>query len=99
MAGCFIRSFGSSVIVFIYRSSNSGLKRLVVGRLDFGLINPVNEGLTLIWVVALFSGLAGNDIWRKQSPFFGLPYNTALLWTAFIVLFINTFLTLADQHA
>ena len=53
------------------------------------MINPVTEGLTLIWGTALFSGLLGNELWAQKSFIGGLPFNNLMIYFSLVVLIVN----------
>jgi len=94
MVGCFICSSSPSASPSTSPSSSSILKRHKIGRLDLGVINPVTEGLTLIWGTALLSGLLGNDLWVQKSFIGGLPLNQIMIYFSLAVLIINNALRL-----
>lgn len=61
-------------------------------------MNPINEGLTVIYLTAIFSGLAGNDIWRQKSPVMNLAYNNLLIYFALVIIIANNIYRLPEQH-
>lgn len=57
------------------------LEQKAEGRLVLGFINPVDEGLPLISVILISSGIIGNQIWTTPSFLFEIKWNVLLLWT------------------
>ena len=66
----------------------SQLIRYATGKLDLGVINQVNEGLTTLYVVSIVSGIIGNEVWIRQSPIIDFTWNEVYTYpiVAFIVI-------------
>lgn len=54
------------------------------------MINPVNEGLTGVWIIVLGSGIIGNNIWNRQILGLKIPLHDAFMYVNIVLVFLNT---------
>ena len=57
------------------------LEQKAIGELILGYINPVDEGLIVVSLALIFSGITGNEIWTKDSFVSGITWRYILILT------------------
>ena len=82
---------------FIYRQWNSIISRYYTGRLDFGYLSPISEGLTIIIFISIFKGVVGKEFFETKLPFIGVSYSIIFERMSVIVLSLTTIWRLVQK--
>lgn len=81
-----------------YRPLSSRLISYATGKLDLPIVNPVNEGCTLLAVVSIFGGIMGNEYWTRESWFMGLHWNNVFIYPMVLFMAIGFVIKLNNKH-
>ena len=76
----------------------SRLIRYFTDRIDFGVVNSVNEGVFSLVLILIFFGVVGNDKWNYRVEWLDMRVSTLYLIFSFIICagsMIYSFLTMS----
>lgn len=68
---------------------NSNIKRYLLGKLEFGKINAINEGILVLEIFLALTFFIGNDFLKTEVPYLNIEMTLAL-FGCFIMICIIT---------
>ena len=82
--------FGTYAILFIFYLS-VWAQYYSNGIMNLGRVNAVDDGIPIIYFLALFTIYTGQDFWTRE--FMGIPRNTLFIYSIFAASFCNPIMT------